>query len=346
MPLLEGDLKSWYARTARPLPWRKAKPDPYEVWISEVMSQQSTMASVQPYFARWMAKFPTVDDLARAHEEEVLAAWAGLGYYSRARNVHRAARELRARLEEKRGWPRTMADWMELPGVGPYSAAAVASICFSDRVLPLDGNVVRVLARLTATENPLNDRADLKRVEARLRELAAGLRPGGHALIGQALMELGSLVCRPGALAACEGCPLRSACAAYAQGRVAQIPRPKQRPEPKLVRGLALVYRDPKGACLLRRIPEGKRLAGQWELPLWELPEGSEGERIFREVQRDYGRDPAPVRHLITRYIYSIQKVEAGRWPERTPPEGHRFWVPGTPPPGTITTLTRKILLI
>ena len=347
---LRQSLLRWYREQGRPLPFRvrdaEGRANPYWVWISEIMSQQSTMASVLPYFERWRQAFPTIEDLARASEADVLKAWAGLGYYSRARNVHRAAQALVKFRAEHGDWPRTPEAWLSLPGVGPYTAAAVSAIAFDAPVLPKDGNVTRVLARFHAIKDPLNDRAEARRIDEALVELQSSFRTGEHADAAQALMELGARLCRPGGLAICDECPLKKGCRAYAEGKVAEVPRPKRRPEIERQLGLGLLFRNPqrRAQVLVRRIPAGQRLEDQWELPLW-LPEteGVSAETVDK-IKEKWGVAVSPVRHTITRYLFEVHPLEAGLWTDDELPENHAWWTPGEAfAVGTLTTLTRKL---
>lgn len=310
------------------------------------MSQQSVMATVVPYFHRWMERFPTLEALAAASEHDVLAQWAGLGYYSRARNALKTARALDDYRRANRGaWPQTPEAWRALPGVGPYTAAAVTASVWGARVLPLDGNVVRVLSRLEGIPNPLNEPKDRKLIEARLAELARDLPDGEHPWVAQALMELGALVCRPGAQARCPECPLRASCRAFRQNKITAWPQPKLRPVSKNIKSLALVYRDPKNRVLLRQIPPGERLAGQWELPRWDMDSESFG-HLRPALREHFDVSPKAVRHAITTNAYEVYRVEAGRWTGRLP-EAHRYWAPREGAhQGVVTTLTRKIMLI
>ena len=310
------------------------------------MSHQSTMTTVVPYFERWMKSFPSLEILARASEASVLEAWAGLGYYSRARNVHRAAQTLASYRREHGGnWPEELSEWLSLPGVGPYSAAAITAICFGNRTLPLDGNVIRVLSRYFKVPDPLNQKDDRIRVQGHLDELAQRIRLNRHGDVAQSLMELGAMICRPGPTPACEVCPLASGCGVFREGEMGVFPRAKKRQETHKIRTLALIYRNRTGGVLLRHLASPKsRLAGQWELPLWELPVGL-GEFWLKSLRGHFEVAPRPVKHAITKHLYEVYGVESGLW-RGTLPESHAFWVPGTSPPGTLTTLTRKILLI
>jgi A/G-specific adenine glycosylase len=260
---LRDALLDWYRANRRDLPWRRLR-DPYAVWISEAMLQQTRVETVIPYWERFLARFPDVGALAAAETDEVLRHWAGLGYYSRARNLHRAARIVASRHGAR--LPDTAEALRELPGVGRYTAGAVASIAF-DRPEPVvDGNVARVLVRLHAI------REDPKRpaVAARLWELAGGLvrgpRPGD---LNQALMELGALVCSPRA-PRCGICPLRRRCAAHRAGEAEALPVRTRRAKPRAVEAVAaLVVR--RGRVLAVRRPAPGLLGGLWELPGGEL---------------------------------------------------------------------------
>jgi len=238
-------LLSWYRRNRRDLPWRRTS-DPYAIWISEIMLQQTRVAAVVPYYERFLARFPDVRALAKARLDQVLALWSGLGYYRRARHLHAAAREVL-----RNGFPRTEAEWRNLPGIGPYAAAAISSIAFGERAAAVDGNVVRVLSRLHATNGPVRELA---------RAWLSPRSPGDH---NQALMELGATVCTPRA-PSCPRCPLTSSC----RGRSDPTRYPKPRAKPRITEerlAVALIVRDGR-VQLVRRSPDGL-LAGMWELP-------------------------------------------------------------------------------
>ncbi|WP_224250054.1 A/G-specific adenine glycosylase [Hyalangium gracile] len=256
-------LLAWYDRERRDLPWRRTK-DPYAIWLSEVMLQQTQVSTVIPYWERFLARFPTVEALARAPLDDVLAAWKGLGYYSRARNLHRAAQEVVARFGGR--LPSSAHALLTLPGFGRYTAGAVASIAFGEEAPLVDGNVARVLSRLFEVEGAPGDRAR----EARLWELADALvkgeRPGD---LNQALMEHGATVCRPES-PLCLLCPVRGACLAFQHGRVAELPPAKVRAAPKRLT-LALAVWTHQDTLLFARRAEKGLFGGLWELPAAEV---------------------------------------------------------------------------
>lgn len=271
---IRRDLLAWFDRHQRDLPWRRTR-DAYAIWLSEVMLQQTQVQTVIPYWERFLARFPTVTSLAEAPLDDVLSLWRGLGYYSRARNLHRAAQEI-----AKRGaaLPRTAAELLELPGFGRYTAGAVASIAYGEPAPIVDGNVARVFARLFVIEGAPGDRERERALWARAEELVAGPRPGDW---NQALMELGALICRPEA-PACLLCPVREHCGALNAGRVAELPPVRVRAARKSLDLLVGVWREDDRILLARR--EGGGLFGG----LWELP----------SIETGSERDPAPLASL------------------------------------------------
>jgi len=288
-------LLSWYDRVRRDLPWRRTR-EPYPVWVSEVMLQQTRVEVVLPYYRRFLERFPTVEALAAAGEAEVLALWSGLGYYRRARQLRAAAR----RVVERGGFPQTPEGWRELAGVGDYTAAAVASICFGAPVPVLDGNVERLLARFLALAEDPKSAAARRRLRAAAAELLDPARPGDS---NQALMELGATVCTP-RRPSCPACPLLPGCRAAAEGTPELYPRRRPR-RAREQRRVAVAVVEWRGRVLLVRRPEGDTLLGGfWELPWAELDGGSvPAETVF--AQRYGGRwrlaEPAArVRHAVT----------------------------------------------
>ncbi len=265
-PALRRALLAWYHRNQREMPWRDSR-DPYRIWLSEVMLQQTTVAAVRPYYEAFLARFPDLRALAAAPVEDVLASWAGLGYYRRARHLHAAARTV---VERHAGsFPRDLAQALALPGVGPYTARAVLSIAYGVAQPVVDGNVRRVLARLLL----LRGRAwrEERAFHAPAAELLARRSPGDW---NQAVMELGATVCTPRA-PACPACPWRRSCAARAQGLQEQLPEKRPRSAPRVVAvAAALVERDGR-VLLVRRDEQLALLGGFWELPQTGLePQG------------------------------------------------------------------------
>ena len=260
-------LLAWYDRARRDLPWRRHPDNAYYQWLAEIMLQQTQVATVIPYFERFIERYPTVADLAAADLDDVLQLWAGLGYYSRARNLHAAARAVCT--EHGAQFPSTVAGLQSLPGVGRYTAGAIASIAFGVRAPILDGNVKRVLARWFAIDADMDDRATLARLWTLAEEVLPRKRCGDF---NQALMELGATVCTPRS-AACLTCPVARHCAALAVNRVDALPRPRVRRAPtRLTMVVAALEHD--GALLLRRRPEEGLWGGLWELPATPLERG------------------------------------------------------------------------
>ncbi len=261
---LRRPLLAWYRDHRRDLPWRGTR-DPYAIWVAETMLQQTRVETVIPYYQRFLARFPHVEALARADRDDVLGAWAGLGYYSRARNLQAAARQVVQQCGGR--LPDQVPALRALPGVGRYTAGAVASIAF-DRPEPIvDGNVARVLARWLGLRKPLTAAAQRARLWREAEAFARGPRPGDA---NQALMELGARVCTPRA-PRCDACPVARGCVARASGAPEAFPVRVPRPAPAQVRGVAaLVLR--RGRALAVRRPQGGLLGGLWELPGAELP--------------------------------------------------------------------------
>lgn len=253
-------LLHWFAENARDLPWRHAR-TPYSTWVSEIMLQQTRSEVVVPYFARFMEHFPSLDALASARLEQVLKTWEGLGYYGRARRLHAAAQQVR---DEHGGvFPDTYEALLELPGVGPYTAGAIASISFNRPVVAVDGNVRRVVSRLLALEGTPGERA----FEAAVRETAMSLLPSSRpGSLNEALMELGATVCLPRA-PHCVACPVRSMCRARATDAVNQYPtRSDRRPIPHRTMTAGVVVRSDGRILITRRRPS-RLLGGMWRFP-------------------------------------------------------------------------------
>ena len=262
---IRAALLTWYRANRRDLPWRRTR-DPYAIWLSEAMLQQTRVETVIPYWERFLERFPDVATLAAADQDDVLGLWAGLGYYSRARNLHRAAQEVVAR--HGGTLPSDVASLRELPGVGRYTAGAVASIAFDLPEPVVDGNVIRVLSRLRGIRDDVGSPAILARIWDDAGELARGAAPGD---LNQALMELGATVCLPRA-PRCAGCPVARHCDARSAGDAEQLPVKAPRSKPRRVEGVvAWVVR--RGRVLAVRRPERGLLGGLWDLPGGDLAE-------------------------------------------------------------------------
>jgi A/G-specific adenine glycosylase len=266
---LVRSLLAWYGLAARTLPWRGSR-DPYAIWISEIMLQQTQVQTVLGYYDRFLRTFPNVEALAAAELPDVLARWSGLGYYGRARSLHAAAREI-----VRRGaFPDTVDGLRELPGFGPYTAAAVASIAFDRPEPAIDGNAVRVYARLVGLRAP---RAEAeKQLRLQLRPL---LEAGPPSQINQAVMDLGATLCTP-QNPSCVLCPWRDPCQARRLGLQSEIPQAPERPARRPLSWAAAVVRDGNGRLLFARRPEKGLFAGLWELPGGEVPSGSKASKL------------------------------------------------------------------
>jgi A/G-specific adenine glycosylase len=251
-------LLAWFDRHRRDLPWRRTS-DPYKIWLSEVMLQQTRVETVLPFYRRFLERFPTVEDLARAELEEVLALWSGLGYYRRARQLHAAARRVAAAGE----FPATMEGLLALPGVGAYTAAAVASIAFGAAVPVMDGNVERVLSRCLALGEDARAGGARRKLLAAAAELLDPRRPGDS---NQALMELGATLCSP-RRPQCLLCPLVAGCRAAREGDPERYPAVKAKRQAERHRLLVAVVENGGGVLLFRRPEDSTLLAGTWELP-------------------------------------------------------------------------------
>lgn len=304
-------LLRWYDATHRDLPFRRTR-DPYAIWVSEVMLQQTQVQTVLPYYERWMQRFPDVRALARAEEPEVLHAFQGLGYYSRARSLLLAAREV---VNHHAGeLPRSAAALRTLPGVGAYTAGAIASIAYGERVPAMDGNVIRVLCRLFTLpgdpgKNPLK-----RELASRAHALVPDVRPGDF---NQAMMELGATVCTPRA-PRCSSCPLESLCGARTEGRPESFPESGSRPKPEAVQMAAsLVVRGGTVAVLLLP-PDASRWAGMWQFPNTELAPGESAQAAAVRAGRaalgltlDHERELGVLKHSVTRYRITLTAFRA-----------------------------------
>jgi A/G-specific adenine glycosylase len=264
---LQRNLLNWFRSHRRDLPWRRSR-DPYRIWVAEVMLQQTRIAAVVPYYDRFLHRFPSVESLARAHQESVLKLWSGLGYYSRARNLRRAAQEIVA--QHKGKFPRELDDALKLPGIGRYTAAAVLSIAYDVPLAVLDGNVARVLARLGAIRGDLRVPRRWEQLARHAQELLARDAPGDW---NQALMELGETVCTP-RVPRCGECPISRACRARKLGLTDTIPAPRKKRALVRIKIAAAILRDPHGRTLLVEDPgahDDVLFSRMWQFPALEV---------------------------------------------------------------------------
>ena len=338
-----GDLLDWYDRNARVLPWRVAPaarkagvvPDPYRVWLSEIMLQQTTVAAVKDYFAAFTARWPRVQDLAEAEDGAVMAAWAGLGYYARARNLLKCARTVTR--DHGGVFPQDREALLRLPGIGPYTAAAIASIAFDRPETVLDGNVERVMARLHDDHSPLPGAKPV--LTAYAAALTPTQRPGDYA---QAVMDLGATICTP-RKPACGLCPWRGGCAAWAAGTAADLPR-KTPKTPKPTRlGIAYLARRVDGAWLLERRPDSGLLGGMlgWPGSDWSDSPPSEAPPIRAE----WKTLNAEARHTFTHFHLRLT-VRTALVPMERQPDRGSFVAPEAFDPADLPTVMRKALAL
>jgi A/G-specific adenine glycosylase len=293
-------LLEWYDRHRRRLPWRALpgeQVDPYRVWLSEIMLQQTTVATVGPYFARFLERWPTIEALAAAQLDDVLHAWQGMGYYARARNLHTCAQAVVARYRGK--FPASEAELLTLPGIGAYTAAAIAAIAFNRHAAPVDGNIERVIARLYAVTTPLPD------AKPELRQRAAALvpqdRPGDFA---QAAMDLGATICTP-QKPKCVLCPWRAECRARIEGIAEELPARQAKRAKPLRRGVAFLAVRGDGAVLLRRRPAKGLLGGMMEVPSSDWVSGALDRAAAEKaapVSARWSALPGVVRHSFTHF--------------------------------------------
>lgn len=311
-------LKRWYKQQQRPLPWRQNN-DAYRIWISEIMLQQTQVATVLEYYSRFLQRFPTVNALADADAQDVLKLWAGLGYYRRARSLHHAARQVVA--DFGGCFPQDVDALQSLAGIGRYTAGAIASFAYDQRAPILEANTQRLFSRLLALKQPLHQ----SQTQRRLWQFAEAILPprSGSGQINQSVMELGSLICTPEA-PNCTACPVANLCAAYREGIQQQIPVPKPKPSFQSVIHVGIVIRDVRGRVLLHRNPPGKWWQDLWDLPWVQWPVQQRWNPslkllgvIREEFQQQLSLDCQPqrvcqlIRHAVTRYKIHYHCVAA-----------------------------------
>ena len=333
-------LVSWYRANARQLPWRTSPRDPYHSLVSELMAQQTQIDRVVPRFEAFVDRFPTLGELAAASEDEVLELWSGLGYYRRARLLHRLAREVAGVSGEL---PRTAAELERLPGIGPYTAAALSSMVFGEAVPVMDGNVARVGARVLAAAGDPRRRQVRSAILAWVTGLMADAKPGE---VNEALMELGARLCTPTG-PRCQACPLADCCRGLLGGNPEQYPTPRATREPVELRWIAVIVNDTAGRWLLRRVTEGPILRGLW-LPPFAEPDPSLGleEQVFGMLP--FTADGAvevcsAVRHSITHRRIEVTPVRVRAGDQRELPVGWSWSDPGAPNLPTSSLLDKLV---
>jgi A/G-specific adenine glycosylase len=318
---LAGKLLAWYDANARDLPWRSKpgiKPDPYHVWLSEIMLQQTTVAAVRDYYIKFLSLWPKVSDLAAASQDEVLRAWAGLGYYARARNLHACAQEI---VKEWNGkFPDTEEALRTLPGIGPYTSAAIASISFDQPHAAVDGNVERVIARLCAIETPLPAAKPL--IKEKAQAMVPKKRAGDFA---QALMDLGATICTP-RTANCNICPWTEECEGRKAGIAESLPRklPKAKIPTRL--GIAFWVERDDGHVLLRRRPQKGLLGGMMEVP--STPWGPKlSRKAVAPINAVWTKMITPVEHTFTHFHLQLSVWKTATADLSLPDDGDYRWV-------------------
>lgn len=332
-------LLAWYDDQARTLPWRikgENHHDPYAVWVSEIMLQQTTVATVKDYFIRFMNVFPTVFDLANAPLEDVLVVWQGLGYYSRARNLHKAARKL---VQDFQGiFPSETAVLQTLPGIGPYTAAAIAAIAFNTPCLPVDGNIARVFARMRAIETPLPSL--LSEVRTEIKAFVGHGRHHGD--VAQALMDLGATVCTPTS-PSCNICPWNADCQSARKNTTDQYPTPTIKKKKPLKFAHAYLIQTPSGRLWLRKRPDTGLLAGLMEVP---MSDWLEDETLLVQTPPIGGawiKAPSVIKHVFTHFDLYVQLWTITIDESSLPIEG--FWAcQSTLPQLALPTLIKKVI--
>jgi A/G-specific adenine glycosylase len=334
-------LLSWYDRHRRVLPWRARRgqtADPYAVWLSEIMLQQTTVTAVAPYYLKFLERWPTVTALARAPLDDVLKMWAGLGYYARARNLHACAKAV---ADQHGGqFPQEEAALLALPGIGDYTAAAVAAIAFDQPAVPVDGNIERVVTRLFVVQE------QLPAAKPTIRALAWDIAPAKrHGDFAQAMMDLGAMICTP-KKPACALCPFQSACKAFARGDQESFPRKAAKREGKLRRGAAFVVLRDDGALLVRTRPAKGLLGGMTEVPTteWRADFDDDAALDHAPLKTKWRRLPASVNHVFTHFPLQLT-VYVSRVTKRTAaPAGMRFIAADQITGDAFPSIMRKVL--
>lgn len=317
MKQFASQLLNYYQQNARDLPWRHDI-TPYKVWLSEIMLQQTTVATVIPYFEKFLNAFPTVSHLAQAQEDDIMHLWQGLGYYSRARNLHKCAQFIH---ENGGEFPQTEGELLKLPGVGPYTAAAIASIAFNEKATVIDGNVERVVSRIFT----INDK--LPKAKPIFKAKAEQLTPNTkNALYSNAIMELGATICKP-KNPKCDICPVNNLCTAFKAGNMEEFPKKEPKKAKKIDHGCVYITKDTSGNYYLQKRPDSGLLASLWEFP----SKGWSGESVHKpahiEQAEAEGYMAGQVRHIFTHIdltldviIHEVETLTEGYPLESLPP--------------------------
>jgi A/G-specific adenine glycosylase len=334
-------LLAWYDRHRRVLPWRARRgetPDPYAVWLSEIMLQQTNVTTVAPYYMKFLTRWPTVKALAKAPLDDVLKLWAGLGYYARARNLHACAKTVASDYRGK--FPDTVDGLRALPGIGAYTASAIASIAFDQPSVPVDGNVERVVTRLFAIEERLPV------AKPAIQSLASSIAPARrHGDFAQALMDLGAMICTP-RKPACVLCPWRESCAAFARGDQETFPRKAEKREGKLRLGAAFVAIRTDGALLVRTRPAKGLLGGMTEVPTteWRTDFREDNSLAAAPMPATWRKLPQRVNHVFTHFPLQLT-VYVARVPKAAKaPAGARFLAKDEIEGAAFPSIVRKVL--
>lgn len=255
-----ASLLTWYQKNKRDLPWRKDK-NPYHVWISEIMLQQTRIEAVMNYYQRFMERLPSIQSLAKINEDELLKLWEGLGYYSRAKNIKKAAQKVMTDYDGK--MPESYAELLKLPGIGEYTAGAIASICYNEKVTAVDGNVLRVISRVIGSKKDVLLPETKKEIEEMLREVM----PDDSGDFNEGLMELGELVCVPNGMPACDKCPLKEECIAFHQNLIEEIPVRMKKIKRKKEEKTVFILQSEDGRIAIQKREEKGLLSGMYEFP-------------------------------------------------------------------------------
>lgn len=305
----QDDLLSWYERSKRDLPWRKDQ-NPYKIWVSEIMLQQTQVDTVIPYFERFMTLFPTLEDLAHAEEQDVLKAWEGLGYYSRARNLQHAAREVVATYDGH--VPNTPEELGALKGIGPYTRGAILSIAFDQSEPAVDGNVMRVLSRVLKIEDNISQHKTKRLFEACVRELISTEDPSSF---NQGIMELGALVCTPKS-PMCMLCPVQEHCRAYAEGIEEQLPVKAKAKKKRKQYFATVLIKNSKGQYVIEKRSDTGLLANLWQFPMIPIDEIGM-DHVENWLRAEYGlvvtlgEKQGEIKHVFTHIIWQLEVFHA-----------------------------------